>query len=73
MRSRITIEVDFNKAGEPFIQVLESYPSDDLRDKALRTFLQKAKFAEGLKIEKIGESVVGDEAGGWNKYAIRIA
>lgn len=39
MKSRITIEVDFNGNNLPVIQVL-SQSSDDVRDKLIQSFLQ---------------------------------
>jgi hypothetical protein len=40
MRSRITIELDFDK-GQPFIKVLNNTVSDDVRDKLVTFFRQR--------------------------------
>jgi len=40
MKSKITIEVDFDN-GQPYIKVLESKNSDDVRDKLITFFRQR--------------------------------
>jgi len=40
MRSRITIEINFDN-GQPYIKVLEDRDSDDVRDKLVTFFRQK--------------------------------
>lgn len=40
MKSRITIEVDFENGNEPSIQII-SKDSDDVRDKLIKAFYQK--------------------------------
>lgn len=41
MKSRITIEVDFENGNQPVIQILQHRNSDDVRDKLLSHFLQQ--------------------------------
>lgn len=40
MKSRITIEVDFDN-GKPYIKVAEDFSSDDVRDKLITFFRQQ--------------------------------
>lgn len=40
MKSRITIEVDFDNGNQPIIQILHPIDSDDVRDKLISQFLQ---------------------------------
>jgi hypothetical protein len=40
MKSRITIEIDFENNNEPFIEVL-LHKSDDVRDKIIQAFTEK--------------------------------
>lgn len=40
MKSRITIEVDFDNSNQPVIQILWHHNSDDVRDKLLSNFIQ---------------------------------
>lgn len=40
MKSRITIEVDFDN-GQPYIKILEQKNSDDVRDKLITFFRQR--------------------------------
>lgn len=39
MKSRITIEVDFDSGNQPVIQIIQK-ESDDVRDKLLKSFLE---------------------------------
>lgn len=41
MKSRITIEVDFDNGNAPYIRLIVDRSSDDVRDKLLRAFLEK--------------------------------
>lgn len=41
MKSRITIEVDFNNGNQPVLQILKSVNSDDVRDKLVSNFTQQ--------------------------------
>lgn len=41
MKSRITIEVDFDNNNQPIIQILQTSDSDDVRDKLLSNFCQQ--------------------------------
>lgn len=41
MKSKITIEVDFDQNNTPYIRLLVDKNSDDVRDKLLRAFLEK--------------------------------
>lgn len=40
MKSRITIEVDFDNGNQPVIQILHYPDSTDVRDKLLKKFLE---------------------------------
>lgn len=54
MKSRITIEVDFEKNNLPVIQILQ-INSDDVRDKLLQSFLQSLQYtSRWYKINYIG-------------------
>lgn len=44
MKSRITIEVDFDN-GQPYIKVMEDAHSDDVRDKLITFFRQRLGHA----------------------------
>jgi len=41
MKSRITIEVDFDDNNQPVLQILQTNDSDDVRDKLLSHFCQQ--------------------------------
>lgn len=43
MTSRITVEIDYQKNGQPYIRIIEDGNSDDLRDKAISQFRQVFK------------------------------
>jgi hypothetical protein len=49
MKSRITIEVDFDNGNEPVIQIL-SRNSDDVRDNLIRSFYQKLGSSSWCRI-----------------------
>lgn len=49
MKSRITIEVDFENGNEPVIQII-SRSSDDVRDNLIKAFYQKLGGSSWLKI-----------------------
>lgn len=49
MKSRITIEVDFDNANEPVLQII-SRDSDDVRDNLIRAFYQKLGSSSWCKI-----------------------
>ena len=54
MKSRITIEVNFDENNLPVIQVLSQY-SDDVRDKLIQSFLQSLQHtSRWCKIIYIG-------------------
>lgn len=40
MKSRLTIEVDFDNGNEPYIRCFLDHESDDVRDKLLKSFFQ---------------------------------
>jgi hypothetical protein len=40
MKSRITIEVDFDNGNQPFIQIINNHQSPDVRDKLITQFRQ---------------------------------
>ena len=43
MKSRITIEVDFDNKT-PYIKVINNYSSDDMRDKSITYFREKLQY-----------------------------
>lgn len=49
MKSRITIEVDFDNGNEPVIQII-SRNSDDVRDNLIKSFYQKLQGSSWCKI-----------------------
>lgn len=49
MKSRITIEVDFENGNEPVIQIL-SRNSDDIRDNLIKSFYQRLQGSSWCKI-----------------------
>lgn len=49
MKSRITIEVDFENGNQPTIQIL-SKGSDDVRDKLIQSFYEKLGSSSWCKI-----------------------
>lgn len=49
MKSRITIEVDFENGNEPVIQIV-SRNSDDVRDNLIKAFYQKLGSSSWCKI-----------------------
>lgn len=49
MKSRITIEVDFDNGNQPVIQIL-SRNSDDIRDNLIKSFYQKLQGSSWCKI-----------------------
>jgi len=55
MKSRITIEVDFDNGNMPVIQILATN-SDDVRDRLISNFLQSLSHtSRWCRIEYIGE------------------
>lgn len=44
MKSRITIEVDFDNDNEPVIQIISPAESDDVRDKLIQNFLGRLGY-----------------------------
>ena len=50
MKSRITIEVDFENNNVPVIQILQSY-SDDVRDKLIKSFTECVGGSSWCRIE----------------------
>ncbi len=62
MKSRITIEVDFENANEPVIQILQN-SSDDVRDNLIKQFLEgKGHLSRWLKIQFQGNRTDGGAA-----------
>lgn len=51
MKSRITIEVDFENNNEPVIQILQSPDSEDVRDKLIKHFAQQFWGGSWCKIQ----------------------
>lgn len=61
MKSRITIEVDFENGNLPVIQILHR-TSDDVRDNLIQSFLQSLQHtSRWCKIEYKGEDRTAEE------------
>ncbi len=59
MKSRLTIEVDFDNHNEPVIQIIRQ-SSDDTRDSILHNFIEKrSQVHRWLRIEYKGEVLDG--------------
>lgn len=57
MKSRITIEVDFENNNLPIIQIV-SQESDDVRDKLVQSFLQSLRHcSRWTTIEFVGNNI----------------
>lgn len=64
MKSRITIEVDFDNRNEPVIQII-SRKSDDVRDNLIQAFYQKLGGGSSwckivFKQDVLDETIVGN-------------
>lgn len=57
MKSRISIEVDFDNHNQPVIQILQ-HNSDDVRDKLVGQFLQSLNGSSWCNIRWVGEDTV---------------
>ncbi len=55
MKSRITIEVDFENGNQPVIQIMQGF-SDDVRDSLVKSFLQKLNGSSFCKIQYVGSN-----------------
>lgn len=67
MKSRITIEIDFDNNNEPVIQIL-SRNSDDVRDNLIKSFYQKLGNSSWCKIifkQHIMDETLPTSAGGF--------
>lgn len=51
MKSRITVEVDFDNNNSPILQILLNKNSDDLRDKMLAHFTEQVGGSSWLQIK----------------------
>lgn len=61
MKSRITIEVNFDEQNLPVIQIIQQ-SSDDVRDKLVRSFLQSLQHtSRWCRIEYLGNYGVWNE------------
>jgi len=54
MKSRITIEVDFENSNQPIIQILQTN-SDDVRDKLLSAFCQQFGGSSWCQIKWVSQ------------------
>lgn len=71
MKSRITIEVDFENGNLPVIQILRK-DSDDVRDKLISSFLQSFQHSSRwIKIEYGGEFTQHGEEGDVHKWILK--
>ena len=55
MKSRISIEVDFENGNQPVIQILQTN-SDDVRDKLLSNFCQQFSGSSWCQIKWVGHT-----------------
>lgn len=55
MKSRISIEVDFENGNQPVIQIMQMF-SDDVRDKLLQSFTQKFDGSSWCQIKWVGSN-----------------
>lgn len=70
MKSRITIEIDFDNQRKPFIQILQRN-SDDVRDRLVSDFLELLGHESSMcSIDYIGEYDSGDDKESFKKWAI---
>lgn len=70
MKSRITIEIDFDNQRKPVIQIL-SRQSDDIRDKMVSDFLQLLGHeSTTCNIKYVGESNLGDDRESFKRWII---
>lgn len=71
MKSRITIEVDFENGNLPVIQILRK-DSDDVRDKLISSFLQSFQHtSRWIKIDYAGEFSQHGEDGDVQKWILK--
>lgn len=56
MKSRITIEVDFDHGNQPVIQILQTNDSDDVRDKLLSAFCQQLGGGSWCEIKWVSQA-----------------
>lgn len=62
MKSRITIEVNFEENNLPIIQVLNNRSSDDVRDKLITSFLQSLQHtSRWCKIIYMGNASIDEK------------
>ncbi len=54
MKSRITIEVDFDNGNQPILQILQTN-SDDVRDKILSSFCQQFGGSSWCQIKWVSQ------------------
>lgn len=55
MKSRITVEIDYNNNGQPYFRVMEDTTSDDLRDKAITEFRRAFKLQSQWCVVDFGQ------------------
>jgi hypothetical protein len=72
MKSRITIEVDFDNGNVPVIIIQEKF-SDDIRDKLLFSFLEKGKGEGGLVLHDLGHFTTYGEETDVHRWSIAPA
>lgn len=58
MKSRITIEVDFDNGNQPVIEILQC-TSDDVRDKLVQSFTQQFGGSSWCNIRWLGSTDIG--------------
>lgn len=69
MKSRITIEIDYNNNGQPYFRIMESPTSDDVRDKAITEFRRAFKHQSQWCVVDFGQ-VQMDGSIQWNIHPI---
>jgi hypothetical protein len=70
MKSKITIEIDFENGNQPIIQILHR-KSDDVRDKLLQSFIEKFDACTSwCQIKWLGESLSSESPESFQKIVI---
>lgn len=69
MKSRITIEINFDNQRKPFIQIIQR-TSDDVRDRLVLDFLELLDDSSMCSVDYIGEYDSGDDKEYFKRWAI---
>ena len=69
MKSRITIEIDFDNQRKPFIQIIQR-TSDDIRDRLVSDFLELLDDSSMCSVDYIGEFISDGSMEYFKRWAI---